>query len=298
MSLTQTQREHYDQHGYVVVEAGLRAADLAPVIAAYEEFIDGEARRLHAEGALAQLWPDAPFERRLALLCEESLAIYARIDLMLCRLRAVFEFLRNPRLLDLVEGIVGPEITCSPIQHARAKLPEVLKERARVDGDEARRRLVSFVAENVAPWHQDAQVHLEVADPVPILTAWVPLVDATPENGCLQIIPDVPRAGIVYWSEGFGIGDDRLPPGPAATLPMRAGDVLLMHKLIPHRSTPNRTDGIRWSLDLRYCDPALPTGRDGVPGFLARSRRHPAAGCPSAEEWVRIVPASGAPTGA
>lgn len=287
MSLTRAQREHYDRHGYVVVEAGLRAADLAPVIAAYEEFVDREARRLHAEGALSQRWPDAPFARRLALLCQESLEVYARIDLMHCRLRGVFEFLRNPRLLDLVEGIVGPEITCSPIQHARAKLPESLKVRARLDGDEARRRLESFVAENVAPWHQDAQVHLEVADPVPIVTAWVPLVDATPENGCLQIVPGVHRDGVVYWSEGFGIGDDRLPPGPVATLPMRAGDVLLMHKLIPHRSTPNRTDGIRWSLDLRYQKAGTPTGRDFYPVFTARSRSRPETEFTDYDAWCR-----------
>ncbi len=53
-------------------------------------------------------------------------------------------FLRNDRLLDLVEAFVGPEITCSPIQHIRAKLPT----RIVSDGDAE--------AKHVAPWHQDA----------------------------------------------------------------------------------------------------------------------------------------------
>ncbi|MFP6646532.1 MAG: hypothetical protein VCF24_23650, partial [Candidatus Latescibacterota bacterium] len=76
-------------------------------------------------------------------------------------------------------GLVGPEIICSPIQHARAKLPESLLDPSRVVDDEAADRLRAMIGENVAPWHQDAQVHLEVADPHPIVTVWIPLVDAT-----------------------------------------------------------------------------------------------------------------------
>lgn len=285
MSLTQRQRQHYDEHGYVVVEGGLTAADLAPVIADYERFIDGEARRLHADGVLPRLWEEEPFHRRLARICEHETSIYDRIDLMYCRLRGVFGFLRNGRLLDLVEGIVGPEITCSPIQHARAKLPGSLRPAA--DGEEARRKRDAMVGENVAPWHQDAQVHLEAADPHAIVTVWVPLVDATPANGCLQVIPGVHRKRRVYWSAGFGVSDEHLPEGEAVTLPMAAGDVLLMDKLIPHRSTPNRTGGIRWSLDLRYQRAGTPTGRDDYPAFIARSRACPASELTDFEQWRR-----------
>ena len=142
---------------------------------------------------------------------------------MYCRLRGVFEFLRNERLLDLVEGIVGPEITCSPIQHARAKLPDSLRRAA--DDEESRRKREAMVGENVAPWHQDAQVHLEAADPHAIVTVWVPLVDATPANGCLQVIPGVHRRRRVYWSEGFGVSDQHLPEDEPVTLHMRAGDL-------------------------------------------------------------------------
>jgi ectoine hydroxylase-related dioxygenase (phytanoyl-CoA dioxygenase family) len=285
MRLTAEQRAHYDRHGYVVVEGGLEAADLAPVIAGYEAFIDAQARRLYESGALSRLFEDEPFERRLALLCQEDVSIYGRIDLMYSRLRGVFEFLRNRRLLDLVEGIVGPEIICSPIQHARAKLPESVLTRARSVDDEAAQRLRAMIGENVAPWHQDAQVHLEVADPHPILTVWIPLVDATPDNGCLQLIPDVHRERTVYWSDGFGVSDERLPAGDTVTLPMRAGDVLLMNKLTPHRSTANRTDGIRWSLDLRYQRSGTPTGRDFYPVFVARSHTDPDSELTDYEEW-------------
>jgi hypothetical protein len=59
----------------------------------------------------------------------------------------------------------------------------------------------------------------------------------------------------------------------------------------------NVSDHIRWSLDLRYSHPDMPTGRDGVPGFVARSRRDPSSVCPSAAAWLQIVEAAGAPSG-
>jgi ectoine hydroxylase-related dioxygenase (phytanoyl-CoA dioxygenase family) len=288
MELTPAQRRHYDEHGYIVVENALDPEDLAPVIADYERFIDTEARSLHAEGGLAQLWQDEPFERRLARICEQDTTIYERIDLMYCRLPGVFGFLRNPRLLDLLEGLLGPEIICSPIQHARAKLPEALRQGDAAGDEEARQKRAAMVAENVAPWHQDAQVHLEVADPHPIVTVWVPLVDATPDNGCLQVIPRVHHERVVYWSEGFGVSDDHLPEGAVVTLPMRAGDLLFMDKLIPHRSTENHTDAIRWSLDLRYQRAGTPTGRDDYPVFLARSRADQKSELTEYEEWSRL----------
>ncbi|MBT3342172.1 MAG: mitomycin antibiotic biosynthesis protein [Gemmatimonadetes bacterium] len=275
--LTAEQIQHFHEHGFVVAQGALMEGDLAPVRDGFSAWIDEEAQHLHTLGRLPQTFADEPFERRLARICEHDFSIYEHVDLMDCRLEAVFDFLQNDRLLDLIEPIVGPEILCSPIQHSRAKLPEDLKQRFPAGTAEEHERWSRHVAENVAPWHQDAQVHLEDADPVPILTVWVPLVDATPENGCIQLIRDVPATGLVYWGSGFGIDEDGLPEGEVITLPMAAGDVLLMHKLTPHQSTPNRTQDIRWSLDLRYQPVGTPTGRGFYPDFTVRSRHDPSA---------------------
>ena len=264
--------------GYVIVEGALTSDDLDPVIAGIEAFIDERARALHHEGRIADLHENEPFERRLALITRENTAIYDDIDIMNMRHEAVFRFLGNAHMLDLVESLVGPEITCSPIQHLRAKLPEGLNSHSghgNGGGNGEEDALAARIRENVAPWHQDAQVHLEDADPVFILTVWLPLCDTDEENGCLQIIPRVHHSRTVYWSDGFGIEEGRLPEGEILSLPMRKGDVLLMHKLIPHRSIPNRSGTIRWSLDLRYQQTGLPTGRSFYPNFIVRSRRHP-----------------------
>ena len=121
-----------------------------------------------------------------------------------------------------------------------------------------------------------------------ILTVWLPLCDATPENGCLQIIPGSHKTGIVYWSSGFGISEDNLPEGEVLTLPMKKGSVLFMPKLMPHRSMPNDTDGIRWSMDLRYQETGTPTGRSFYPDFVVRSRSNPVSVLTNHAEWCRL----------
>ena len=68
---------------------------------------------------------------------------------------------------------------------------------------------------------------------------------------------------------------------------MRKGSVLLLHKLIPHRSTPNLTDGIRWSMDLRYQKTGTPTGRELYPHFVTRSRSRPDSKYTDYEDWCR-----------
>jgi hypothetical protein len=58
-----------------------------------------------------------------------------------------------------------------------------------------------------------------------------------------------------------------------------------MHKLTPHRSTPNFTDQVRWSLDLRYQPTGQPTGRAWWPAFVARSEAQPESVLTDYELW-------------
>ena len=278
MKLTQSQIDHFEQEGYVLLEGVLTDSDLDPVIEEYIDHIDRRALELFAEGKISQLHEEAPFDRRLALICREDDGIYRGLDIMHLRGRASFEFLLNENLLDMVEDLVGPEIICSPIQHIRAKVPSGLAP----GGTDS----------HVAPWHQDAGVTWAEADPHFILTVWLPLSDATPENGCLQIIPRVHGGGLLNHhpkpGEGTTIVASEMPSGDALTLPMRKGDVLLMHKEIPHRSTVNKTETVRWSADLRYQETGTPTGRPFHPEFVARSRSNPDSVLMDHAEWDRL----------
>ena len=157
-------------------------------------------------------------------------------------------------MIDLVEGFIGPEIACNAISHVRAKLPS----------DEAENK-----GSNIAPWHQDAIFTTPEARELFVLTVWFPLNEATAENGCLQLCPGLHRRGTVYWSL------DSQPPCEPVTVPMHKGDVIFVHKLCPHGSGPNRTDGIRWSMDLRYQTVGTPSPRPEWPSLIARSRAAP-----------------------
>ncbi len=46
---------------------------------------------------------------------------------------------------------------------------------------------------------------------------------------------------------------------------------------------------IRWSADIRYSDPEMPTGRKEVPGFLVRSTRRRSEVANSHLDWLKLM---------
>jgi ectoine hydroxylase-related dioxygenase (phytanoyl-CoA dioxygenase family) len=126
-------------------------------------------------------------------------------------------------------------------------------------------------------WHQDRAVALEEADATHMVTVWIAITDATVENGCLQVqaktqgqemLPHCPKTQT-------GIADGFIDETRSLPLPVNAGGVVLFHPLTPHASLVNRTNGFRWSFDIRYNVTGEPTGRSHFPDFVARSRAHP-----------------------
>lgn len=275
MGLTETQVQAFREEGVLVAEGVLKDADLAPVIAEYTELIDRKARLLASEGKITDLCEAEPFERRMACLYAQSQEIAVGLDIMQVRGPAMFAFLRNKNLLDAVESLIGPEITCNPIQHLRAKPP------AATSGTG-----IGFF--NV-PWHQDSGVTWEEADHSDIITCWMPLIDATVENGCMEVLPGAWKGGYLeHQAEGgTTIRPDLFPDIPPRAAPVRKGGIVFMHRCTPHRSTPNYSSDVRWSLDLRYQPRGTPTGRPFHPEFTARSRRHPETVLTDHEEWSR-----------
>ena len=125
MRLTEAQIADFHDNGYLHLAAGvLGDDDLGPVIAEYEALIDRRARQLVAEGTLAKLYEREPFQRRMTLIAAEAPEIGDKLDIRFVRSRAMFDFLHCPRLLDLAESLIGPELQCSPIQHIRSVPPE------------------------------------------------------------------------------------------------------------------------------------------------------------------------------
>jgi len=109
-----------------------------------------------------------------------------------------------------------------------------------------------------SPWHQDwAYWHGS-----PKLSVWIALDGATPENGCLQLIPGSHRAVIemkeVEDVKGFGrrITDDQVAGMPIVTAPVPRGAGIFFHDLALHASCPNINGQDRWSVIPTYRDAA------------------------------------------
>ena len=263
-SLTDEQVKFYDVEGYLVLENLLTAADLAAVKAAMMTKVDTIADALYAAGLITDKRADRPFEYRLAELFQD------RTDQEFLqfgrswrdRLPGYYDIMANLKILDAVESLIGGEIFANPVYNTRPKVPNV--------------------AAGAVPWHQDKSYWPD-ANANPVITVWLPLVDANLENGCLHIMPRTHRQKVLSWHKesytGTGYTEvdfDHLGPEHAAVpLPIKAGGAILFNDRCIHMSTPNRSNQVRWSLDLRY----QPTDQDPMPqhgvGFLARSYRYP-----------------------
>ena len=185
MRLSGSEISFFQDNGYLLLENVLDENDLAPVIEEYTGIIGERAEKLEKEGKVTSTYSDKPFTKRLLHLATEAPEVTADLDIMRARGEATFNFLKNPKILDLAESFVGSEIVCNPIQHIRPVLPK--RESQRLP----------------TPWHQDAGVCWPETDPYFMLTIWIPIVDATLENGCLQVLPGSHKMGLFkhVWNE-------------------------------------------------------------------------------------------------
>ncbi len=101
------------------------------------------------------------------------------------------------------------------------------------------------------PWHQDnGYTYIE---PQAYLTCWLALTDATVDNGCPWVIPGGHLRGTLAHRESKLGYVCREHDGPEAlAVPVRAGSIVVFSSLMPHRTGPNVTSGVRKSYILQY----------------------------------------------
>lgn len=293
--LTDEEIQTFHEQGYLVVEDLFTDDELQGVIDEIHAEINARARQFVEAGKLPQTYEEAGFLRQLALISEHSREIAKSVWNGLLSGPAIFDLIRNPKLLDVAESLCGPELIASSVYRIRPKIPGF--------------------AYGAVPWHQDSGYLEPYCDKGLVVTVWLPLVDATVDNGCLYIIPRTHRGRIRrHEMDDNGwylrIPDDELPEGERIPVPVPKGGVLLMTNLTPHASFVNHTDIVRWSMDLRYQSAELPTNatitrtheeldkfdEEGAPpacfppeaDFLVRSRRRPQEVVKSAELFHRL----------
>jgi phytanoyl-CoA hydroxylase len=273
-SLTAAQVEFYETEGYLLIPHLLSDSDLAPAREAMEQKVSMIADELLAGGLITDKLEALPFRTRLAALfanlTDADFLKYGRgwRD----RMPGYYDLMMNPLILDAVESLIGGELFANPVYNVRPKVPKV--------------------AAGAVPWHQDKS-YWPGANANPVITVWIPLVDSNLENGCLHLMPRTHKQRMLPFHHEQVTGtryletDETHMPTRARVLamPVEAGGALLFNDRCLHMSSANKSDHVRWSVDLRY----QPTDQDPMTehgiGFLARSRLHPER-VATREDWL------------
>jgi ectoine hydroxylase-related dioxygenase (phytanoyl-CoA dioxygenase family) len=289
--------DRFREDGYLIVEDVLTGEDLDAIEAEYRKIVDRVSADLALQGKLRPLTGTTFSECYIEAMqqLDDMYDLYQHLDISLPLLEdldhshtmnagpEVFRLLTNPRLLDIVESVIGPEIYSNPVQHTRIKPP-------------VRHLPDTALDANIAAtlWHQDSAVIDTEADGTDMLTIWLAVTDATLENGCLIVERGSHREemtlhcpGKVFPAEIY-IPESIIDDGRVMPMEVPAGGAILLNKLTEHGSLDNHSDDIRWSFDLRYQPIGQPTGRSVFPGFVARSRAHPEQVVTDPDEWASL----------
>jgi phytanoyl-CoA hydroxylase len=254
----------FHEEGFLIVPDVFEPSDLEPLRRELHTEINRKARELQAAGQLTDLHDDLDFDHQLTAIHSDSKENGEAVIKHLEGQRGggfhapeMFDVITHPKLLACVGALLGTEeIVASSVYRIRPKLPNL--------------------GRGIVPWHQDSGYFAEHCDTQLIITCWVPLVDATVENGCMQILPRVHRGKVATHHTGGNAGflvikDEDLPDDPhkAVTAVCPRGGVVFMTNRTPHCSTPNTSDHIRWSVDLRFQSAETPSNVGLEPASLA-----------------------------
>lgn len=147
------------------------------------------------------------------------------------------DLMRNARILDAVQDLIGPDILCwnSIFWIKEAHSP-------------------SYVS-----WHQDLKYWgLDCDD---LVTAWVALSPATEESGCMRVLPGSHRNELLPHDDIYD-SDNMLTRGQeiavavdekaTMTMALRPGQMSLHNVRLAHASGPNRSDDRRIGVSFHY----------------------------------------------
>ena len=149
------------------------------------------------------------------------------------------DLIRSPRILDVVEDIIGPDIMVWSTDWwiKEANSPQ-------------------FVS-----WHQDSQYWGLETDK--LVTVWVALSPSTIESGCMRVLPGSHLGPDLAHEETYhndnmltrGQSIDDINEDKAVNLVVDTGQAVLFAFRIAHASYPNKTDDRRVGLAIRYIPP-------------------------------------------
>lgn len=225
MFMTDAQLIEYRTQGFVVLERVFSAEEMAELALLIEAHHQAHAERLQKVGTEG-------ISRAGEIAFTSHLAE---------RDPELLEFVRRPEFVAISTKVLGPDVDLYWNQ-------SVYKEGC---GD------AEF------PWHQDDGYTAVV--PSPYLTLWLAVSDATPENGCLSVLPKSHEQGLApHTQTSIGLSCHSLDdPDQGVSVPIPAGSMIAMQSLTFHKSGVNRTEGMRKAYVIQYSAAGLRDAKTG-----------------------------------
>jgi ectoine hydroxylase-related dioxygenase (phytanoyl-CoA dioxygenase family) len=177
-------------------------------------------------------------DRLRELIPRERRAVFGLTHLML---PWVYQIVSHPRVLDAVEGAIGPNILVWGSDWF-VKFP----------------RDAAFIS-----WHQDGAYW--GLQPPQVTTAWIALSPSTLESGCMQVMPGTQKMQFAQretyardnaLSRGQEIAVE-VEESKAVALILAPGEMSLHHIGIAHGSKANHADYARVGIAVRYIAPEV-----------------------------------------
>jgi ectoine hydroxylase-related dioxygenase (phytanoyl-CoA dioxygenase family) len=195
-------------------------------------------------------------------------ALRARVDDMIAALPAgkrpeemdvphfqdpwLFRYLAHPRVLDIIEDFIGPNIILWS-SHFIAK--------PKGDG-------------RAVPWHTDGAYWTDRLTPMDVITLWLAVDESTKENGCMRVIPGSHRgshSGMAAYEpvdRSTNVFHARIKPelireSEAVDLELAVGECHFHDAWTIHGSNPNNSSKRRTGYTMRYMPANVVLKREG-----------------------------------
>jgi phytanoyl-CoA hydroxylase len=214
----------YQEQGYIAVANVLTPGEVADAMAGLTHLICGGNAQYKGIEFEAGVSVDGLGPDRRELLVRKIMYFVDHEP----RLAAVA---RHATLLSMVRKLMGADVLM--IQDmALLKPPRVGREK---------------------PWHQDNAYFLR--EPLDmVIGAWAALDAATPENGCMHVIPASHLGGPRphYHDRDCQLPDDEVDLARDVTVPLEPGGVMFLSALLHHGTPPNTSGARRRALQFHY----------------------------------------------
>jgi hypothetical protein len=153
----------------------------------------------------------------------------------------LFRYLNHPRVLDVIEDFIGPDIVLWS-SHFIAK--------PKGDG-------------KAVPWHTDGSYWGDRLQPMKVITLWLAVDESTVENGCMRVIPgshmEVARVADMYEPVDLKrnvfnsrIKQECMDESQAVDLELQVGECHFHDAWTIHGSNPNFSNKRRCGYTMRY----------------------------------------------